>query len=152
MQDPNEDTEWNDILRRKGIIPQLERPEEIEDPEPPPEKGNYDDMKDDELDFLLEDEMDDEEVRLMERIREQRLNALKAQMEKQKFGDVYDVTGETWVQEINKAPEGIWVIVHLYDKGVMLSNILNQHFVILAQKFKEAKFVRGIAKVIYLLI
>ena len=28
MQDPNEDTEWNDILRAKGIIP--ERPKEKE--------------------------------------------------------------------------------------------------------------------------
>lgn len=25
MQDPNEDTEWNDILREKGIIPQKEK-------------------------------------------------------------------------------------------------------------------------------
>lgn len=25
MQDPNEDTEWNDILRSKGIIPQKEK-------------------------------------------------------------------------------------------------------------------------------
>ena len=28
MQDPNEDTEWNDILRAKGIIP--EKPKEAE--------------------------------------------------------------------------------------------------------------------------
>lgn len=24
FQDPNEDTEWNDVLRKKGIIPQKE--------------------------------------------------------------------------------------------------------------------------------
>ena len=28
MQDPNQDTEWNDILRAKGIIP--EKPKEAE--------------------------------------------------------------------------------------------------------------------------
>ena len=28
MQDPNEDTEWNDVLRAKGIIP--EKPKENE--------------------------------------------------------------------------------------------------------------------------
>ena len=28
MQDPNEDTEWNDVLRAKGIIP--EKPKEAE--------------------------------------------------------------------------------------------------------------------------
>ena len=27
MQDPNEDTEWNDILRAKGIIP--EKPKKV---------------------------------------------------------------------------------------------------------------------------
>lgn len=25
MQDPNQDTEWNDVLRAKGIIPQKEK-------------------------------------------------------------------------------------------------------------------------------
>ena len=29
MQDPNEDTEWNDVLRAKGIIP--EKPKEKKD-------------------------------------------------------------------------------------------------------------------------
>ena len=31
MQDPNQDTEWNDILRAKGIIPQKEKENEIEE-------------------------------------------------------------------------------------------------------------------------
>ena len=25
MQDPNQDTEWNDVLRQKGIIPEKEK-------------------------------------------------------------------------------------------------------------------------------
>lgn len=29
QQDPNEDTEWNDILRRKGIIPEKEKEKEV---------------------------------------------------------------------------------------------------------------------------
>ena len=29
MQNPNEDTEWNDVLRKKGIIPQKEKEAEI---------------------------------------------------------------------------------------------------------------------------
>ena len=37
MQDPWEDTEWNDILRRKGILPKLpkapEAPEEFDQTE-----------------------------------------------------------------------------------------------------------------------
>ncbi|MCJ8732095.1 hypothetical protein PDJAM_G00207110 [Pangasius djambal] len=33
MQDPNEDTEWNDILRKKGILPPKETPKEDEEEE-----------------------------------------------------------------------------------------------------------------------
>ena len=31
MQDPNEDTEWNDILRAKGIIPEKPKENEIQE-------------------------------------------------------------------------------------------------------------------------
>lgn len=65
-----------------------------------------------------------------------------------KFGLVKEITAQAWKQEINGAGEGVWVVVHLYDKGVMLSNILNNHFVHLANKYKYVKFVRGVAKVI----
>lgn len=29
QQNPNEDTQWNDILRRKGIIPEKEKEQEV---------------------------------------------------------------------------------------------------------------------------
>ena len=29
MQDPNEDTEWNDVLRAKGIIPDKPKEKEV---------------------------------------------------------------------------------------------------------------------------
>lgn len=32
-QDPNEDTEWNDILRKKGILPPKEEPKDDENEE-----------------------------------------------------------------------------------------------------------------------
>lgn len=33
LQDPNEDTEWNDILRKKGILPPKEIPKDDEEEE-----------------------------------------------------------------------------------------------------------------------
>lgn len=33
FQDPNEDTEWNDILRKKGILPPKEEPKDNEEEE-----------------------------------------------------------------------------------------------------------------------
>merc|ERR1712044_90975 len=76
----------------------------------------------------------------------ERMAELRNKMSKDKFGEVYEITGQTWTQEVNQAGDDIWVIVHLYDKGVMLSNQLNNHFVNLAQKYKHVKFVRGVAK------
>ena len=33
MQNPNEDTEWNDVLRKKGIIPEKPKEKEITEDE-----------------------------------------------------------------------------------------------------------------------
>merc|ERR1712050_45420 len=145
MQDPNEDTEWNDILRAKGILPERPKTPEIEDPEPAENIKNYGETVDD-LDALLDDEMDEEEEALMIKMRNDRMNQLKAKLSKDKFGVVQEITAQSWTQQINQAGEGVWVVVHLYDKGVELSNILNNHFVTLAAKFKYVKFVRGVAK------
>ena len=60
-----EDTEWNEILRAKGILPPKEEPveeEEIHDPVDPRTQ-----MTADEIDLLLEEDMDDE--RILENIR-----------------------------------------------------------------------------------
>jgi len=145
MQDPNEDTEWNDILRAKGILPARPQTPEIEDPEPAENFKNYGETVD-ELDALLDDELDEDEEAIMLQMRNQRMAEMKAKLEKDKFGIVKEITAQSWTQEVNNAGEGIWVVVHLYDKGVMLSNILNNHFVQLANKYKHVKFVRGVAK------
>jgi hypothetical protein len=146
MQDPNEDTEWNDALRKHGIIPQRPKTPEIEDPEPIDDKQK--DLGDDldDIDRLLEEDMDDEEEAIFNKIRMERMAELKQKQSKDKYGTVIDINGQTWKQEVNQAGDDIWVIVHLYDKGVMLSNILNNHFVQLANKYKHVKFVRGVAK------
>merc|ERR1712227_368088 len=146
MQDPNEDTEWNDALRKHGILPARPKTPEIEDPEPVDDKAKDLGTDLDDIDRLLEEDMDDEEEAIFNKIRMERMAELKAKQSKDKFGTVVDINGQTWKQEVNQAGDDIWVIVHLYDKGVMLSNILNNHFVNLASKYKHVKFVRGVAK------
>lgn len=34
-----------------------------------------------------------------------------------KFGEVIEISAVDYVQEVNKAGEGIWVILHLYKTG-----------------------------------
>ena len=82
MQDPNEDTEWNDILRRKGILPPKEVVPEIEDPTPEElEARDYGNTVDD-LDALLDDELDEDEEAIMQQMRDQRIAAMKLKASK----------------------------------------------------------------------
>ena len=49
--------------------------------------------------------------------RQQRLAEWKATQMKNKFGEVLEISGEDYVQEVTKAGEGLWVILHLYKQG-----------------------------------
>lgn len=41
---------------------------------------------------------------------------MKARMSKAKFGEVREITAVDYVQEVNKAGEGIFVVLHLYKQ------------------------------------
>jgi hypothetical protein len=45
---------------------------------------------------------------------------LKARTDKARFGEVRDITAVDYVQEVNKAGEGIMVVLHLYKQVTTL--------------------------------
>jgi hypothetical protein len=49
--------------------------------------------------------------------RRQRMQEMKKAQDKAKFGDVKEISKSDWVTEVNKAGEGIWVVVHIYKQG-----------------------------------
>lgn len=67
----------------------------------------------DELDELEDSE--DEEVLL--RYRQKRIAEIKALAEKAKYGSVVEISAQDYVQEVNKAGDGVWVVLHLYKQG-----------------------------------
>ncbi|XP_039253445.1 phosducin-like protein 3 [Styela clava] len=141
MQDPNADTEWNDILRRKGILPKKEKPV-VEEEEIPEDDGKkYEDMTLDELDEFE----DEEDERVMEMYRQKRIAEIKALHSKNKFGDVREISAIDYVQEVNKAGEGIWVVLHLYKQGIPLCSLINQYLRQLAAKFPHVKFLNSVS-------
>ncbi|XP_077152728.1 phosducin-like protein 3 [Ranitomeya variabilis] len=149
MQDPNEDTEWNDILRRKGILPPKEVPKEDEEEEAEILKQQsvvktYEDMTLEELDEN-EDEFGEEDERAIEQYRQQRLAQWQATQIKNKFGEVLEISGQDYVQEVTNASKDLWVILHLYKQGIPLCTLINQHLAALARKFKDVKFVKSIS-------
>ncbi|XP_073520895.1 phosducin-like protein 3 isoform X1 [Phyllobates terribilis] len=149
ISDPNEDTEWNDILRRKGILPPKEVPKEDEEEEAEIQKQQsvvktYEDMTLEELDEN-EDEFSEEDERAIEQYRQQRLAQWQATQIKNKFGEVLEISGQDYVQEVTKASKDLWVILHLYKQGIPLCTLINQHLAALARKFKDVKFVKSIS-------
>ncbi|XP_038051617.1 phosducin-like protein 3 [Patiria miniata] len=150
MQDPNEDTQWNDILRAKGIIPPKEEPEVTEDDiiglmeqtlQEKTQGKAMEDMTLDELDELEDDE--DEEVLL--RYRQQRIEEIKRLQGKAKYGEVKEISAQDYVQEVNKAGEGVWVVLHLFKQGIPLCSLINQYLAQLAAKFPATKFLKSIS-------
>lgn len=49
--------------------------------------------------------------------RQKRLAEWKAAQMKNVFGDVGEISGQDYVKEVNKAGDGIWVVLHLYKQG-----------------------------------
>lgn len=101
-------------------------------------------MSEMDLDELDELEDSEDEAVLLE-YRNKRIAELKALSERSKFGTVREISGQDYVDEVNKAGEGIYVVVHLYKQGIPLCALINQFMVNLATRFPETKFIKSIA-------
>jgi len=151
MQNPNEDTQWNDILRSKGILPPKEKEISENDvinivestiQEQQSKHGkNLEDLSIDELD-LLEDEEDE---RVLLEYRNKRIAEMRALAEKARYGALGEITAQDYVNEVNKAGEGVYVILHLYKQGIPLCALLNKHLSSLARRFPATKFLKSIS-------
>merc|ERR1712121_220744 len=141
-----EDTEWNDVLRAKGILPP--KPKEAEVTEDDlvqmleqtiKQKSGKKDLEDLDLDELDELE-DEEEERILLQMRMQRMAEMKALQEKSKYGSVREITAVDYVQEVNKAGDDVYVVLHLYKQGIPLCALINEYLNRLAPKFPTTKF------------
>lgn len=151
MQNPNDDTEWNDILRSKGIIPPKEK--EITEDEivniveqTIQDKRNKDGKTLDELDLDELDELeDDEDDSVILEYRNKRIAEMREMAAKARFGTVGEITAQDYVNEVNKAGQGVWVVLHLYKSGIPLCARLNMHLTAIARKFPATKFLKSIS-------
>ncbi|KAG5674410.1 hypothetical protein PVAND_004384 [Polypedilum vanderplanki] len=153
MQDPNEDTEWNDVLRQKGILPPKQKEKEISEDdiinmlEQTIEQKQNNERNLEKLDLDELDELEDsEDEAVLQEYRNKRIAEMKALASKARYGSVIEITGEDYVKEVNKAGEDVWVILHLYARGVPFCALINQHFTELAVRFPTVKFIRSIAQ------
>jgi hypothetical protein len=67
----------------------------------------------DELDELEDEE--DEKVIL--EYRKKRIAQMKAEAANARFGEVREISAEDYVEHVNNAGEGVWVVLHLFKQG-----------------------------------
>ncbi|SJL04709.1 related to phosducin homolog, likely to be involved in regulation of pheromone response [Armillaria ostoyae] len=149
---PNEDTEFNDALRKHGIIP----PREPTPPSPsPPPSPTLEEMLEDytpsELKELSEDAPDDETERLIAAHRRQRIALERNAEKKARFGRVYPIGRDDYTREVTDASKineeedddekGTGVICFLYKDGIPRSERTFEHIRALAARYPRTKFV-----------
>lgn len=139
--DPNEDTEWNDILRQHGIIP--EKPPspsvELETALEEAIVKQYDNrLENKDLDEL--DELEDEEDEdFLNHYKQKRMAEIKKLSEKKKFGHVLPISKNEYENEVTKASKESYVLVHLSLQSSLQSRLLSSILIDLASKFPELK-------------
>ncbi|KAI8776819.1 phosducin protein 3 [Biomphalaria glabrata] len=156
MQNPNEDTEWNDALRRHNIIPQKEKEKELTEEdivnlleqtvEAKQQGKGLNELTLDELNER-EDDIDEEEERIFEEYRRQRLAEMKKAYTNARYGEVVEISKADYVSQVNNAGEGVWVVLHIYKDGIPICKLVNNFLTNLARKFPQTKFLRSISSV-----
>ncbi|KAF8123753.1 thioredoxin-like protein [Boletus edulis] len=148
----NEDTEFNDALRKHGILPPREPSPRT--PSPPPEPQLHDALADltaDELRELEEDVTDEDLQRTADAFRRQRLAEERKEVKRARFGRVYPIGREDYTREITEASKineegdedekGTGVICFLYKDGIPRSDRTFNHLRDLAARYPRTKIV-----------
>lgn len=154
MMDPNADTEWNDILRARGILPPKPKPaEDVEDeaasaPKRPANRNGeaYEDMSlqslNESQDDALFDELDHDVV---EQFRQKRMQEMREEAGRSRFGDVREISANDYVAQVNNAGRDIWVVLLLYKPGIPLCTLISDYLNILSRKFPHTKFLKAVS-------
>ncbi|KAL8633132.1 hypothetical protein Q9189_001211 [Teloschistes chrysophthalmus] len=144
VDDPNADTEWNDILRKHGVIP--EKPPSptpmIEEALTAARKQAHDNrLNDKSLDELDELE-DDEDAQFLEQYRKQRMAELATISRASVFNRVYPLQKPDYSRDVTEASRAAFVLVHLTSSlGTNVeSKLLTELWRVLAAHFGDIKF------------
>ena len=58
-----------------------------------------------------------------------------------------EISKDEYVAEVNRAGEGVWVVLLVYKPSVPLCKIMEQHLRELARKFPATKFLKSVSSV-----
>lgn len=138
---PDEDTEWNDILRAHGIIPQRPKSptQELEEAMEEAVKRAHENRLENKTLGELDELEDEEDEDFLNEYKMKRFQELQKLGQKQKFGSVFHVTKPEYEDEVTNASEDAFVLVHMSLQLSVHSRLLGLLLVTLAAKFPEIK-------------
>uniref|UniRef100_A0A7S1ETK7 Phosducin domain-containing protein n=1 Tax=Timspurckia oligopyrenoides TaxID=708627 RepID=A0A7S1ETK7_9RHOD len=142
----HETTEWEDILREKGVIPEKTEEEILEE-----QLGDfveevaqtYDPHAKKTVEELDEDldDADSEEERILQKYRDARINELKANSLKPRFGPgLKHISADEWKEEVTNSRADAYVVVLLLQDGIESCTLMRQNLLALSTKFVHTKF------------
>ncbi|KAI9822195.1 MAG: hypothetical protein M1826_000504 [Phylliscum demangeonii] len=144
VDDPNADTEWNDILRQHGVIPEKAPSPTaiIEEAILEAQQRAHDHRLDGKSLEELNELEDEEDEEFLDRYRKKRVAELSKLSKKSIHGQVYHLQKPDYPREVTDASNGSFVLVHL--KSASSSNVesrrLTEIWRELAQAFADVKF------------
>ncbi|KXS12452.1 thioredoxin-like protein [Gonapodya prolifera JEL478] len=142
-------TEWEDVLRDKGILPEVTESQIIDMMEETIASKtagkSYEDKTLDELDDELDDVGDEDEERILQVMRQKRMEEVRAAQAKEKYGDVYPISKPEFVREVTEASQECAVVCLLYKDVVPESKLVSSLLVTIARRYRAVKFVKIVA-------
>jgi thiol-disulfide isomerase/thioredoxin len=139
----HEDTEWNDILREKGIIPEINEEDLIDIVDKVIEEHHNKPMEKMSLEEL--DEFEDEDLeddRVFEHFKRQRMQELQQQLSREIYGRVVQISKPDYQKEVTDASKNVWVIVNLFQSHLPDSKLMSAILERLASKYRAVKFLK----------
>ncbi|KAJ1890040.1 phosducin, partial [Kickxella alabastrina] len=138
------DTEWTDILRKHGILPQQVKITQNDIYDSAVEKAQEEESRRlENLDLDELDELEDEEDdRILEFYRQQRLAEMQAHLDKEKFGELMHISEPDYKREVTGASKDTWIVVHLFRDSIPECKLMNRILSELAQQYRATKFVK----------
>merc|ERR1712137_129004 len=143
-----ETTEWEDIQRRMGNLPELE-PYIVDLPEAVFEdfvtaeatkRNAWDRASIDEIEEAHDNAMEDDDERELAEIRRRRMKELRQKHAKEIFGECRTITRSEYISEVTEASKEHKVIVLIYQEGDKKGQIVEDLYVPLARKSRSTKF------------
>lgn len=144
-------TEWEDIQVRMGNWKPREQQPTSEDyfqanVEAAEEYNPLQNKKLTTLEEMKEDDPDlEDDDEFMKQYREKRLQELKVDATKPKYGSIIEINRPQFEVEVNRAPQDVIVIIHLYQDHIPECRKLNEILAQLAKKHPTRKFIKIVA-------